>query len=230
MLDGTAGATQGVDMSARTADPAPRRLDLAGALIAAVVLLAAAACGSGSDASSTAGQVPSSTPSEPAPSPSPPVSVDGAGYHFTTPAGWTFTPAKGNWEEGHGNYPDLETPGFAEFFAPNVTADIVIGRRAATGLTLQAWIAALTRSGTLEYPAVFCRPPESVRSSDIAGEHAQLRRLRCPGVAADGGGVLLLAVHHGYGYALLCFSRESGTSASFPAQCREWLSTFRFTA
>jgi hypothetical protein len=195
-------------------------------LVAVVAVLLASAC-SGDAASSS----PPSGISRSEASPSPPVSYDGPGYRFTTPAGWTSVPAKGTWEEGRGNYPDIGTPGFAEFFAPNDTADIVIGRRpTARGMTLQSWIKALTKSQTLLYPDVFCRPPSSVRAYRFEGEAAQLRVLRCPGVAPSAGAALVLTVHKGYGYALLCFSQEAGESATFTEQCMRWLSTFRFTA
>jgi hypothetical protein len=92
------------------------------------------------------------------------------------------------------------------------------------------WIKAMTKSRTIVYPDVFCRPPESVRAYRVDGEAAELRVLRCPGVSTNAGGALVLAVHHGYGYALACFSQETGASASFTQPCLNWLSTFRFAA
>lgn len=197
----------------------------------AVTVLCASACAAGGTAPAASSASSPSSQSEPETSPSPPVNVDAPGYHFTAPAGWTFVPAKGNWEEGPGQYPDYNTSGFAAFYAPDDSADIAIGRRlTARGMTLQTWTQALTKSRTLEYPDVFCRPPHSVRPHKLAGEPAELRLFRCPGVAANAAGALVLTVHRGYGYALLCFLRESGASASFPQQCFDWLSAFRFTA
>jgi hypothetical protein len=194
------------------------------ALVAVVAVLLASAC-SGDAASSS----PPSGVSESEASPSPPVSYDGAGYRFTTPPAWMTVPPKGTWEEG--NYPDIGTPGFAEFFAPNDTADIAIGRRpTARGTTLQSWIKAMTKSRTILYPDVLCRPPSSIPAYRFKGEAAQLRVLRCPRIATNAGGALVLTVHHGYGYALLCFSKETGASTIFTEQCLSWLSTFRFTA
>jgi hypothetical protein len=197
----------------------------------AVIVLCVSGCGAGGTATSASSPSIPSTQAEPETSPSPPVSVDGPGYHFTTPAGWTFVPASGNWEEGPGNYPDFDTPGFAKFFAPNDTADIVIGRRPTPrGMALQTWTRAMTKNRTLVYPDVFCRPPHSIRRHELAGEPAELRLFRCPGVDTNAAGALVLAVHRGYGYALLCFLRDAGVSASFPQQCLGWLSTFRFAA
>jgi len=59
--------------------------------------------------------------------PSPPVSFDGLGYHFRTPAGWALVPSEGTWQEG--DHPDIHTPGLVDFFAPNDAAEIAIGRR-----------------------------------------------------------------------------------------------------
>ncbi len=76
-------------------------------------------------------------------------------------------------------------------------------------MALQSWITAMTKSRTIVYPDAFCRPPESVRAYRVDGEPAQLRVLRCPEVATNAGGILVLAVHGGYGYALVCFSQET---------------------
>jgi hypothetical protein len=109
-------------------------------------------------------------------------------------------------------------------------AEIVIGARpTAQGMTLQPWITAMTKSRTVVYPDSLCRPPK-VRAHQVDGEPAQLRVLVCPTDGANAGGALVLTVHHDHGYALGCFSQETGTSPAFIQQCLHWLSTFRFSA
>jgi len=191
------------------------------AVLAAVLAASACSSGSSSDAADASARVPT-------PSPTPAVTVDQPGYRFTLPAGLRFQAPRGAWQEGPGNWPDIDTAGFAAVFAPDLSSAIALGRRpTARGADLDSWISAMTRSRTIVYPDVMCRPPVST-STRLDSERAQVRVLLCPGVGPGAGIRLILAVHRGYGYAATCANLEAADSASFTEQCLEWLSTFRF--
>jgi len=153
---------------------------------------------------------------------------DRLGYRIRLPLDWDVHLAFLDWELGVAPTPG--SPSVDTLSAPAGNPFILVARQQRpSGETLSEWLVQLQNTKTIVNPDLRT-PPTAEADTSLASEPAKSFSLRCPSDGPDALGVLVLAMHGHFGYALMCFDANWGATRTEELfkQCREWSTSFTY--